>query len=255
MTNFTGKTVVITGGAGGIGAATAESFLRQGAKVALVDLFQDALDAKKTELSSLGEVIAIQADVSNEDDTKRYVAETVAAFGTIDVFFNNAGITGKVRPIIDTPIEDFDAVIGVNVRGVFLGLKHVLPVLYKAGKGSVINTSSVSGLDGTADLAPYVTSKHAVSGLTKSAALEAATHGVRVNSIHPSPVNTQMMRALEAGFSPDNAASAQAAFEQGIPLGRYAESEDISKLVLFLASDESSFITGAQYRVDGGMGA
>jgi NAD(P)-dependent dehydrogenase (short-subunit alcohol dehydrogenase family) len=255
MTNFTGKTVVITGGAGGIGAATAESFLRQGARVALVDLFQDALDAKKAELSEFGEVIAIQADISNEDDTKRYVAETLAVFGTIDVFFNNAGITGKVLPIIDTPIEDFDAVIGVNLRGVFLGLKHVLPVLYKAGKGSVINTSSVAGLEGTGNLAPYVASKHAVTGLTKSAALEAAPHGVRVISIHPSPVNTQMMRGLEEGFSPEDASGAKAAFAQAIPLGRYTESEDISNLAIFLASDESAFITGAQYRVDGGMGA
>jgi len=220
-----------------------------------VDLFQDALDATKAELAPLGELLAIQADVSNEDDVKRYVAETIAAFGGIDVFFNNAGITGKVRPIIETPVEDFDAVLNVNVRGVFLGLKHVLPVLYAAKNGSVINTSSVSGLDGTANLAPYITSKHAVTGLTKSAALEAAPHGVRVNSIHPSPVNTQMMRGLEAGFNPDDSAAAQAAFAAGIPLGRYAESADISNLAVFLASDESSFITGAQYRVDGGMGA
>lgn len=166
------------------------------------------------------------------------------------MFFNNAGIEGKVAPITDQKIEDFDKVISVNVRGVFLGLKYVLKEMTKQGHGSVINTSSVAGLGGSPNVSPYIASKHAVVGLTKAAAIEVAHANVRVNSIHPSPVNTRMMRSLEEGLETDEASMAKA-----IPLGRYGESSDIANLVLFLASDESSFITGSQYRIDGGMAA
>ncbi len=254
VTRLEGKVAVITGGSGGIGKVVAKRFLDEGAKVVLVDLFQDALDEVKSELNS-NHVHTVQADVTSEDDVKKYVQEAVEKFGTIDVFFNNAGIEGKVQNIVDIALEDFEKVQHVNVRGVFLGLKHVIPVMTKAGSGSIINTSSVAGLGGTPGVAPYVTSKHAVIGLTKVAALEVAKDNIRVNSVHPSPVNTRMMRSLEAGFAPDNAEGAKEQFAAGIPLGRYGESEDIANLVLFLASDESSFITGSQYRIDGGMGA
>ncbi|MFD2700443.1 SDR family NAD(P)-dependent oxidoreductase [Paenibacillus shunpengii] len=250
MATLTDKVAIITGGAGGIGKVTAERFLKEGAKVVIVDLVQDALDTVKSELSSHGEIVAIQADVSNEADVEKYVKATVDQFGKIDIFFNNAGIEGKVAPIMEQEVQDFDKVIAVNVRGVFLGLKHVLKVLVNQGYGSVINTSSIAGLSGSIGVTPYITSKHAVVGLTKAAALEVASKNVRVNSIHPSPVNTRMMRSLETGMQTDQETLAKA-----IPLGRYAESSDIANLVLFLASDESSFITGVQYRVDGGMGA
>ncbi|MFC5465930.1 SDR family NAD(P)-dependent oxidoreductase [Lederbergia graminis] len=250
MERLSGKVAVITGGAGGIGKVTAERFLKEGAKVVLVDLFDDALQQVKEELGSLGEVLTVQADVSQEADVENYVKKTVEHFGKIDVFFNNAGIEGKVAPLVDQKVEDFDKVISVNVRGVFLGLKYVLPVLTKQGHGSVINTSSVAGLSGSPGVAPYITSKHAVVGLTKAAAVEVASANVRVNSIHPSPVNTRMMRSLEEGLEVE-----QETLAKSIPLGRYGESDDIANLVLFLASDESSFITGVQYRVDGGMGA
>src|SRR5690606_21902138 len=136
-----------------------------------------------------------------------------------------------------------------NVRGVFLDLKYVLPIMTKQGYGSVINTSSVAGLNGSSGVSPYIASKHAVVGLTKVAAIEVASANVHVNSIHPSPVNTRMMRCLEEGVNVE-----QETLAQSIPLGRYGESSDIANLVLFLASDESAFITGVQYRVDGGMG-
>ncbi|MFL0507141.1 SDR family NAD(P)-dependent oxidoreductase [Ureibacillus sp. 179-F W5.1 NHS] len=249
------KVAIITGGAGGIGKVTAKRFLEEGAKVVLVDLFQESLDETKAELESLGEVIVVQADVSKEEEVKNYVNKTVEQFGKIDIFFNNAGIEGKVAPITEQKVEDLDKVLAVNVRGVFLGLKYVLAVMKEQGYGSVINTSSVAGLHGSPDVTPYVASKHAVVGLTKSTALEVAPYQVRVNSIHPSPVNTRMMRSLEEGFAPGQAEAAKANMEKSIPLGRYGESEDISNLVLFLASDDSKFITGAQYRVDGGMGA
>ena len=179
----------------------------------------------------------------------------MARFGRIDVLFNNAGIEGKVAPLTEQKIEDFDRVIAVNVRGAFLGLQHVLPVMIAQKAGSIINMSSIAGLKGSPNLAPYITSKHAVVGLTKAAAIEAAVANVRVNSVHPSPVNTRMMRSLEEGFQPGHAAAVKEQLSATIPLGRYGESEDIAKLVLFLASDDSAFITGAQYPVDGGMAA
>jgi len=255
MTDFTGRSVIITGGAGGIGAATAEAFLKVGARVAIVDLFQESLDATVAELSAFGEVIGIRADVSDETEVKGYVEATVSAFGRIDVFFNNAGIEGKVKPLIETTVEEFNKVLAVNVVGAFLGLKHVLPVMIEQGSGSVINTSSEAGLDGSPNTVPYVTSKHGLTGMTKVAALEVAKSGVRVNSIHPSGVNTQMVRRLESGFGGDDVDAAKANFQAAIPIGRYAEPSDIANLVVFLGSDEASFITGAQYRVDGGNGA
>ena len=250
-----GKVAVITGGAAGIGKETARLFLQEGAKVSIVDINNDDLTKAKDELSEFGEVMSVQADVSDESAVKNYVEETVKKFGTIDVFFNNAGIEGKVAPIVDHDVNDLDKVLAVNVRGVFLGMKHVLPIMLKNKKGSIINTSSVAGFIGAPGVAPYVASKHAVIGLTKTAALEAAAEGVRVNSVHPSPVNTRMMRSLEEGMSPGAAEAAKEAQEKAIPMQRYGESDDIAKLVLFLASDDSTFITGSQYRIDGGLSA
>lgn len=244
------KVALITGGAAGLGAATAKAFLAEGCKVAIVDISADALEKTRAELGAGAErLIAIAADVSKEEDVQRYVSETVAAFGTIDVFFNNAGIEGKVAPIVDQKTEDFDRVMAVNVRGTWLGLKHVLPIMYAKKSGSVINTSSIGGLvAGPMPVSPYVTSKFAIHGMTRVVANEAAAHQVRVNSVHPSPVNTRMMRSLESGSG-----ASQEAIASSIPLGRYAESEDIANMVLFLASEKSSFVTGSQFRVDGGM--
>ncbi|SEM22968.1 NAD(P)-dependent dehydrogenase, short-chain alcohol dehydrogenase family [Mesobacillus persicus] len=250
MGRLSGKVAIITGGAGGIGKVTAERFLKEGAKVVLVDLFTESLQEVKKELASLGEVFTVQADVSKDADVQNYVNQTVEKFGKIDVFFNNAGIVGKMGRLVDLSVEDFDQVMNVNARGVFLGLKYVLPVMIEQGSGSVINTSSVSGLDGSHRLSPYIASKHAVVGLTKAAAVEVAKTNVRVNSVHPSPVDTSMARDLENGLNVDKEKLAKT-----IPLRRYGESEDVANLVLFLASDESAFITGVQYRVDGGMGA
>lgn len=255
MTRLQERIAIITGGAGGIGKATARRFLEEGASVVLVDLGQDNLDDAARELDGGDRVLTVRADVSSDADVRHYVDATIERFGRIDVFFNNAGIEGKVAPLEEQELAMFDQVIAVNVRGAYLGLRHVLPHMYRARSGSVINNSSVAGLRGSAGVLPYVTSKHALSGMTKVAALEAAKYDVRVNSVHPSPVNTRMMRSLEAGFDPTDAEAAKAGMAKAIPLGRYGESEDIANLVLFLASDESRFITGAQYRIDGGMGA
>ncbi len=247
--DLAGKVVLITGGANGLGAAAAKAFLAEGCKVAIVDIAEDAVAEAARSLGSPDNLLTIVADVSREEDVRRYVERTVAAFGTIDVFFNNAGIEGKVAPIVEQAVEDFDRVMAINVRGSWLGLKHVLPVMYAKKSGSVINTSSIGGLvAGPMPVSPYVASKFAIHGLTRIAANESAPHQVRVNSVHPSPANTRMMRALESG-----AGASQEAIAHAIPLGRYAEGEDIANMVLFLASEKSSFVTGSQFRVDGGM--
>ena len=249
------KVALITGGAAGIGLETARLFLSEGARVALVDIHDDDLSDAARDLGNPDDLLTIAADVSSVEDCKRYVAQTVETFGRIDVFFNNAGIEGKVAPLADQKIEDFDRVIAVNVRGAFLGLQHVLPVMTGQKCGSVINMSSIAGLKGSPNVAPYITSKQAVVGLTRAAAIEVARHNVRVNSVHPSPVNTRMMRSLEEGFNPGHGDEVKQQLAETIPLGRYGESLDIANLVLFLASDDSAFITGAQYPVDGGMAA
>ena len=248
------KVALVTGGAAGLGAEAARALLEEGAKVAIVDISDDALASTASDLGAGDRLITVAADVSDDKDVKRYVDATVEAFGRIDVFFNNAGIEGKVAPIVEQTVEDFDRVMAVNVRGSWLGLHHVLPVMYSQGSGSVINTSSIGGLvAGPMPVSPYATSKFAITGLTRIAANEAAQHQVRVNSIHPSPANTRMMRSLESGSNPDDAEAAREGIAQSIPLGRYAEPSDVANLVLFLASDVSSFITGSQHRVDGGM--
>ncbi len=255
MTRLQDKIALITGGAAGIGLETARLFLAEGAKVALVDLNEADLNQAAADLNRPEDVLTIPADVSSQEDTARYVQATLDRFGRIDVFFNNAGIEGKVAPIVDQKIDDFDRVMAVNVRGSFLGLQHVLPGMMQQKSGSIINMSSIAGLTGSANAAPYITSKHAIVGLTRAAAIEAAPANVRVNSVHPSPINTRMMRSLEEGFSPGNASAAQKQLEATIPLARYGESVDVAQLVLFLGSDDAAFITGGQYPVDGGMAA
>lgn len=193
----------------------------------------------------------VVADVTKATDVQKYVKHTVDTFGKIDVFFNNAGIEGVVKPITEYPEEVFDKLIAVNVKGVWLGIKYVLPEMNDGG--GIINTSSVAGLVGSPNVSAYVTSKHAVIGITRTVANEAASRNIRVNSIHPSPVDNRMMRSLEEGYAPGDAEAAKKEFEATIPLKRYATNEDIANGVLFLASDDSKFITGMKLVIDGGM--
>lgn len=250
-----GKRAIITGGAAGIGLATARVFLREGARVVLVDLAEAALADARTALGAGDELIEVVADVADPEAVDRFVSVAVEAWGGVDVLFNNAGISGAVGSLVDTTLENFDRVIRVNMVAPFLAMKAVLPLMYAQRSGSIINTSSIAGLDAATGAVAYTTSKHGVSGMTKVAALESAPYGVRVNSVHPAPTTTALMRGLEEGFDPADPDGAHAAILATIPLGRYGEPEDVAELVAFLASDASSFITGAQYRVDGGMGA
>ena len=176
-------------------------------------------------------------------------------YGGVDVLLANAGVEGDVSSIVDYDERRFEQVMAVNVKGPFLGLKAAIPAISKRGGGSIIITSSVAGVSGVANVAPYVTSKHAVIGMMKSAALECAPLNIRVNTVNPSPVETRMMRSLEEGFSPGEAETAREGMRANIPLGRYAEAEDIAKIMLFLASDDSDFVTGSVYMADGGSTA
>lgn len=250
MKKLENKKVVITGGAGSIGQTTAKLFLDHGAKVMLVDYDEEALKKSVDELGSR-DVSYCVADVTKTDEVKNYAQQAQKSFGKVDVFFNNAGIEGVVKPVTDYPEDVFDKVIAVNVRGVWLGNKYMVPLM-KDG-GSIIMSSSVAGLGGTPNVSAYVISKHAVIGIMKNLTLELAPRKIRVNTINPSPVDNRMMRSLEDGFAPDQGGEAKKGFEQAIPLGRYAKPEEIASLVLFLASDDSQFITGTTQIIDGGM--
>lgn len=250
MKKLTNKVALITGGAGSIGKSTAKLFLEEGASVMLIDLSEEDLKKTVKELGS-ERIFYTVADVSKTQDVQRYVYETVKLYGKIDIFFNNAGIEGLVKPITEYPDEDFDHLMNVNVKGVWLGNKYALPHMNEGG--SIILTSSVAGLLGFANMSAYVTSKHAIVGIMRATAIEAAPMKIRVNSVHPSPVNNRMMRSLEEGASPGHADVVQEQFEASIPMGRYAEPDEIAQLVLFLASDDSRFITGTTQVIDGGM--
>ncbi|MEZ5009361.1 MAG: SDR family oxidoreductase [Chitinophagales bacterium] len=250
MNTLKNKVAIITGGSGGIGKATAKLFLAEGAKVVLVDIDEAQLKAAVADLKSK-DVAYYKADVSKASEVKAYTDYTLSTFGKIDIFFNNAGIEGVAKPIAEYPEAMFDKVVAVNIKGVWLGCQHVMPKMTEGG--SVMITSSVAGLKGFAGLGAYVASKHAEIGIMRVAALEFAGRKIRVNTIHPGPVNTRMMRSLEADISPNDAEAAKKGFEAIIPFGRYAEANEIAELALFLASDQSKYITGTQQVVDGGL--
>ena len=260
MARLEGKVAVITGATGGIGGAAARLFADEGARVALVDLDETALQEA---VRSIGEDRAsyTAADVTQPDQTQAYVNAAVERWGGIDVLLANAGIEGAMYSIPDYPIEVFDRVMAVNVRGVWLGIKYVVPVMRERGGGSIVVTSSTAGIGGTPDMSAYNTSKHAVIGLMRTAALEGAPFGIRVNTVNPSPIETRMMRSIEemrvaalddSSVTVDQVKQVTAT---RIPLERYGNPEEVAQMMLFLASDQSSFCTGGVYMVDGGRSA
>jgi len=254
--DFTGKVALITGGGNGIGRAAALAFAEHGAKIAVVDRDAKAAEATAGIIRQKGgDALAVTADVAKSEDVRGYVKATVDRFGRIDCFFNNAGIEGRVAPTAEYDEAMFDAVIGVNVKGVFLGLRHVLPQMIQQKGGAVVNTASVAGLVATPGMPAYVASKHAVIGLTKTAAGEVARLGVRVNAVCPGPVDTRMIHSLEEQLSPGNASAVGERYQAAQPTGRYTTAEEIANMVLFLCSDLAANTTGGQFVVDGGRTA
>jgi NAD(P)-dependent dehydrogenase (short-subunit alcohol dehydrogenase family) len=251
--DFTGKVAVITGAGNGIGRQAALSFAARGARVLAVD--RDASAAEATALTIKqqgGEARAHVADVTKSAQVRGYVDAALAAYGRVDCFFNNAGIECKVAPIAEYDEAEFDAVIEVNLKGVFLGLRHVL---VQQGAGAVVNTASVAGLVGTPGMAPYVASKHAVIGLTRTAAGEVARSGVRVNAVCPGPIDTRMIHSLEAQLDPADPSAAGRRYQSALPLGRYGTPEEVANVVLFLCSGFAGNINGAHFVADGGRTA
>ena len=260
MARLEGKVAIITGATGGIGSAAARLFADEGARVALVDLDEAAL---RETVRSIGEDKASYtvADVTQPDQTQAYVNEAVDRWGGIDVLLANAGIEGVLSLITDYPIDIFDRVMAVNVRGVWLGIKYAVPAMRERGGGSIVITSSTAGIGGSPEMSAYNTSKHAVIGLMRTAALEFAPDGIRVNTVNPAPIETRMMRSIEemrVDAMDDSKVTVdvikQAAADR-LPLQRYGEPEEVANLMLFLSSDDSSFCTGGVYMVDGGRSA
>jgi NAD(P)-dependent dehydrogenase (short-subunit alcohol dehydrogenase family) len=254
MVRLAGKVAVITGGAGGIGVEAGRLFAAEGAKVLLVDLQEGSLHQAVQSISSEA-VSFMTADVTLPEQVQQYVRTAVERYGGIDIFLNNAGIEGVVQPITEYPIDIFDRVMAVNVRGVWLGLKYVIPEMRKRGGGSIVITASVAGIKGTPGVSAYITSKHAVIGMMRTAALECAPLGIRVNTVNPAPIETRMMRSLEEGFAPGAATQAKQDISARVPLRRYGSPQEVAQTMLFLASEESRYCTGGVYMVDGGMSA
>ncbi|WP_445735825.1 SDR family NAD(P)-dependent oxidoreductase [Mariniflexile sp.] len=251
---FKDKVVLITGGSGSIGFITAKKLAEQGAKVMITDINEDVLKQKQHEAASENlQIQYVQADVTKAEDVKKYVDACINTYGKIDFFFNNAGIEGKVKPMHEYPDEVFDKVMAVNVKGVYLGMKHVIPKIEDGG--SIVITSSVAGLQGTPGMVAYITSKHATIGIMRTAALELGKRKIRVNTVNPGVVDNRMMRSLEDGMNPGNGEEVKKSFEKQIPLQRYAEPEDVSNMVMFLFSDESKYANGGVFVVDGGLSA
>ncbi|MGA3311299.1 MAG: SDR family oxidoreductase [Xanthobacteraceae bacterium] len=251
-----GKVCVITGGAGSIGAAAAKLLLAEGAKVMLVDLSDAALKKAAADIGkeSGGDSLAWSAaDITKSDQVKNSIANTVSRWGKIDVLFSNAGNFGVVAPVTEYPEDVFDSVIAVHVKGAFLAAKHTLPQMNDGG--SIIITSSIVGVKGDPGACAYITAKHAQVGLMRVLAKEAAARNIRVNTIHPGPVDNEFQLHVEKNLSGVLGRDATAFFNEIIPLHRHVRVEEVARSVLYLASDASSFTTGSLLMVDGGLSA
>ncbi|GIN38908.1 SDR family NAD(P)-dependent oxidoreductase [Heyndrickxia oleronia] len=245
------KVAIITGGGTGIGRETALLFAKEGAKVVVTDINQDSGSQTVKDLQANGnEALFIHHDVSNEDDWKKVAKETIDQFGKVDILFNNAGIY-KIKPLAEIELDEWNRLMSINVTGVFLGMKHIMPLMAKQKKGSVINASSIAGLMGSPGHVLYGASKGAVRIMTKDAAMEYAHVGVRVNSIHPGYIDTGM-----ADYASEVTGSSKDELGKNLfPLGHLGSVKDVANTVLFLASDESAFSTGAEFVIDGGATA
>lgn len=242
---FTGKVAFVTGAASGIGRATAVAFAAEGARVAILDRTEDALrDTADAVRNAGGDVLVIACDVSKPEQVEAAIARTVETFGRLDVAFNNAGVENKAAPVAEIELDEWDRIPNINLRGTFVCMKHELAQMVRQGSGVVVNTSSGAGVRGVAGGATYAASKHAIIGLTKSAALDYAKSNIRVNAILPGNIKTPMMDRFTGG-------DIQKAIDLE-PVGRLGKPEEIAEAVLWMSADLGAFVTGASISVDGG---
>ncbi|MDV2582217.1 glucose 1-dehydrogenase [Alkalibacillus haloalkaliphilus] len=250
------KVVLITGGGSGLGYAAAIQVAREGAKLSLVDLDAEGLENSKQQIESEipnADIITIEADVSDEEATKNYVNKTMEHFGRIDGFFNNAGVEGKQNLTEDYGSDEFRKVVGINLDGVFYGMKYVLEVMKKQGSGSIVNTASVGGIRGVGNQSGYAASKHGVVGLTRNSAVEYGEYNISIKAIAPGAIMTSMVEGSLKQMAGDDWEKAGEEFVKDNPMKRFGKPEEVGNLVSFLLSDEATFINGAVIPIDGGQ--
>ena len=247
--SFENKVTLVTGAASGMGLATAKAFAEAGAAVVLADFKEETLKAEAQRLIAAGhKAIAIRCDVSNEAQVAAMVDRTVAEFGRLDAAFNNAGVMARIMPTADSTFEEWERVIGINLRGVWSCMKYELRQMQRQGSGAIVNNASVGALTGNPGIGSYIASKHGVIGLTRTAALEYVKNGIRVNAVNPGLIDTQIARDVVSG---DEQAYGEIA--KSVPIGRAGRPEEIASAVLWLCSPEASYVVGQALTVDGGM--
>ncbi|PRO65351.1 glucose 1-dehydrogenase [Alkalicoccus urumqiensis] len=256
MKRLENKVILITGGASGLGLAAAEKAAEEGASLFLVDMNEEKLQEAAEKLKQHGtQVEAVKADVTNEEEVKQFVETCVSTFGRIDGFFNNAGIEGKQNLTEDYGTDEFAKVVDVNLNGVFYGMKYVLKEMKKQGAGSIVNAASVGGIRGVGSQSGYAASKHGVVGLTRNSGVEYGEFNVRINAIAPGAIMTDMVRGSLKQMAGDDWESFGEQFVQANPSKRFGKPEEVGALVVFLLSDESTFINGSVITIDGGQSA